>query len=430
MDKPSQNPLEQNSPIRSVDIVIVGAGMVGASLALGITQKTQFSVTLIDASDPLGGRSVEQSLGLESIEIDSIDPRVSAINHSSQALLTELGVWDQMLDARINYYEKMTVWEEKGTGRIQFDRNDLGVSHLGSLVENSNILTALHAKLSNSNADIQLANPIKSMVNSENGYVITLFDGQMLEAKLLIGADGALSWVKQRLDFGSREWSYEHKAIVATVKHNNSHENTAWQVFLDTGPLAFLPLFGGKKTRTSFSSEVESEVHSSIVWSAKENAANRLMSLSDEDFLTELNKKFEGHLGGCVEVSRRFAFPLRQRHAINYVARHSVLVGDSAHTIHPLAGQGVNLGFNDVSTLLHQLTYASDNQLEPYDQRILKRYQRQVKAKNLSMMGLMEGFKRLFEQDNLAIRWLRNMGMKLLDSQRLIKSKIAKQALF
>ena len=235
----------------------------------------------------------------------------------------------------------------------------------------------------------------------------------------MVGADGAQSRLRQWSGLATREWDYDQQAIVCTVRTRQPHQYTAWQRFSPTGPLAFLPLL----------TESGDEHYCSIVWSQDTAEARRLMALETEQFRLELERAIEQQLGVIESVSRRFAFPLRQRHAKEYVADGLALVGDAAHTIHPLAGQGANLGYGDVSALMGELGRAKELALSPADQTVLARYQRRRKGENLAMMAAMEGFKQLFARDELAIRWLRNTGMRWLDNLAPLKNRIAAEAM-
>jgi len=234
-----------------------------------------------------------------------------------------------------------------------------------------------------------------------------------------VAADGANSKVRQAMGMATREWDYQHHAIVATVKTEFAHDSTARQRFSESGPLALLPL-QDKHASGKFSS---------IVWSVQPDRAKSLMSLSDEQFKQSLEAEFESCLGKVEQVSKRFSYPLRQRHAKTYVDAGVVLVGDAAHTIHPLAGQGVNLGFKDVQALSNILLDASEKGVAINHQSLLNRYNRQRQGDNLMMMGVMEGFKRLFEQKDPLVRWIRNAGLNWVDQQGFVKKQIVQRAM-
>jgi 2-octaprenylphenol hydroxylase len=252
---------------------------------------------------------------------------------------------------------------------------------------------------------------------------LTAGNGGSWTATLLIGADGPNSKIRQLAGFRTREWDYEHQAIVTTVRTELPHRATALQRFMASGPLAFLPL-------QAQLAEAGRQQHTcSIVWSLVPERAAELLAMEDVQFASELGIAIEHRLGAIEWTDRRFSFPLRQRHAVDYVQPNIALLGDAAHTIHPLAGQGVNLGFLDVEVLAKELTTALERRRPLADFSILRRYQRARKGHNLGMMGMMEGFKLLFAQDALPIRWLRNAGMSGVDQLGFLKNRLMREAM-
>jgi 2-polyprenylphenol 6-hydroxylase len=246
-----------------------------------------------------------------------------------------------------------------------------------------------------------------------------LQSGTVVRCQLVIAADGAQSALRKLAGIKTVEWDYGHSAVVATVRTEKPHERTARQRFMASGPLAFLPLRGN-----------DGDEHwSSIVWSTAPEAAQALLDLPDAEFAVLLGKTFEHRLGDIIEVRGRFAFPLRQRHAQMYHQGRVVLIGDAAHTIHPLAGQGVNLGFMDVKVLAEELLDAQVKQLPPAHPVVLKRYQRRRRGANLTMTATMELFQRLFARRELPVRWLRNTGMRGIDAMSAVKKKIMRSAM-
>lgn len=404
----------------NVDIAIVGAGLVGAALAASL-KDSGLSIALIDAQS----KTSLQKAVVNASSVEEFEARVSALTHASQSLLKETGAWEQMNTQKIQVYQKMKVWDELGTASIEFDAADLYQDSLGCIVENQLILCALHAVLAEqSNLHAFLGVKLKTIQSLEGDehadqHLLGLECGQMIQCKLLVAADGANSRVRQWAAMPTREWDYQHQAIVATIKTAGKHQNTAWQRFSENGPLAFLPLADAKNTQQ----------FCSIVWSQETNRANALMALSSSEFLTELAQAIEFNLGELEAISTRFSIPLRQRHAKTYVKPGIVLLGDAAHSIHPLAGQGVNLGFKDVKVLADILREADQQNLEANNLILLKRYQRQRQGDNLLMMGAMEGFKRLFEQPDPVVRWLRNTGMAWINKQSFLKNQIVKHAM-
>jgi 2-octaprenylphenol hydroxylase len=279
------------------------------------------------------------------------------------------------------------------------------------------LLRALFAALAKSTVDVRDDTAVGGWWEEEAQHGIILGDQQRLSAHLVIAADGPRSRLRQWAGLPTRAWDYEQEAIVCTVETSEPHQFTAWQRFSLSGPLAFLPLSAG------------SGHYSSIVWSQDTGEARRLMALGDTDFVRALEQAIEHQLGTIQAVSRRFAFPLQQRHAKNYTRPGLALIGDAAHSIHPLAGQGVNLGYSDVRVLLEEMQRARQANITPDTPALLARYQRRRKGENLATMAAMEGFKQLFSRDELPVRWLRNTGMRWLDGNGLLKNRIAAQAM-
>lgn len=380
------------------DVAIVGAGLVGQSLAAALCQNASVSVAVIDPSYRAG---VEPESGTA---INDFDLRVSALTARTQSFLDRIGAWQHLPAHRARAYHLMEVWDAEGTGRVHFDAADLHAPCLGHIVENRQTLWALQQQLEQSSSvDLMpiAVNAIDNQ-NADGDTPLFLANGDAISAKLVVGADGAHSRVRQWVGLPTREWDYGHHAIVATVRTEQPLQATAWQRFRQQGPLAFLPM-------------PEDEHLASIVWSTLPEEANTLMSLNDQTFCTELGKAFEYQLGRVIDCSPRAVFPLRQRHATRYWADGVVVAGDAAHTIHPLAGQGVNLGFKDVEVLAEEILKAHQRGVSPGHASVLARYQRRREADNLTTMAAMEGFKRLFGADSSVIRLLRNTGMRQFD---------------
>ena len=402
------------------DIMIVGGGMVGSALALGLAQQG-WDVVLVEAS-PLASL---QTAAQPATGVDDFDPRVSAISMASQRLLEGLGAWAEVAAGRHCPYQMMAVWDAEGTGRIEFDAAEMRAEALGTIVENRHIVRALFNALEASPATIISGAKVAGWQaegpdgREERAQGIRLEDGQHLRARLVVAADGAQSRLRQLVGLPTREWDYDQQAIVATVRSKQVHQYTARQSFSRTGPLAFLPL----------QADNGDEHFCSIVWSQDTLEARRLMALDDVAFNAELARAIELPDDSVEAISRRFAFPLRQRHAMDYTAPGFALVGDAAHSIHPLAGQGANLGYGDVAVLLEELKRARKLGLNPGDALVLGRYQRRCKSKNLTMMAAMEGLKQLFGRDELPLRWLRNQGMNWLNQLGPLKNRLAAEAM-
>lgn len=391
------------------DLIIVGAGMVGSALALAL-QHSGLQILLLDGG-PLSVKPFDQSAAFE--------PRVSALSAASQRILERLGAWDGIAARRTSPYGEMQVWDGSGTGQVHFSAASVHAEVLGHIVENRVVQDGLLDALYEADLGLLPGARLEQLRRSGDDWLLTLTDGRELRAPLVIAADGANSAVRRLAGCATREWDYLHHAIVTSVRCSKPHQQTAWQRFTDDGPLAFLPLAKAD----------DAEHWCSIVWSTTPAEAERLMALDDAAFCHELGKAFEWRLGEVLESDPRHCIPLRQRHAKRYVEPGLALIGDAAHTIHPLAGQGVNLGFLDAAVLAEVLLHALERGENLADIKVLGRFERRRMPHNLAMMAAMEGFERLFQADPLPLRWLRNSGLNLVDGANEAKALFVRQAL-
>lgn len=410
-----------NQQQTAFDVIVVGGGMTGSALALGLVAQG-WQVALVEAA-PVA--SLRAPLTPAS-SVHDIEPRVSAISPASERLLTSVGAWQGVLEDRHCAYTAMDVWDADGTGRICFDAREMGAPALGTIVENRSLVRALFDALADSPVTVFDDARVDGLSLSPGKTTVALSGGPRLNAALVVAADGAQSRLRHLAGLPTREWDYNQQAVVCTVATEHSHRNTAWQRFTETGPLAFLPL---KVTGDAEGARPDGDNVCSIVWSQDTPEARRLMALSDEAFRHQLAAALEFRLGEVTHVSGRTIFPLRQRHAKDYVKAGFALIGDAAHTIHPLAGQGANLGYGDVSALLGELATARSRRLSPGDALLLGRYQRRRKGENLAMMAAMDGFRHLFARDELPLRWARNTGMRWLNQISPLKRRIAAEAM-
>lgn len=396
------------------DIIIIGCGLVGAVMALSI-KDSNLRVAIADR------QAFDRSQAPFLARPTTFDARVSALTVRSQQILQDLEVQEKVEQIRFSPYTDMQVWDGEGTGSIHFSAASLGQAHLGCIVENSVLLAALHEELERAQNLTQLIPcTIESIEKANQGMILRSVEGNQYSTRLLIGADGANSRVRELMQFPTREWDYQHTAVVTTVETEAPHQQTAWQRFMATGPLALLPLRqqAGDQQR-----------YCSIVWSLVPEQAEAVMDLDDEAFCRHLGNAFEHRLGEIKWTDRRFQLPLRQRHATSYYQDGVALIGDAAHTIHPLAGQGVNLGLLDATELAAQLNRGVAAGREVDDARILARYQRARKGHNLGMMWMMEGFKHLFAEQAPPVQWLRNAGLDAVDGLGLLKNELARRAM-
>lgn len=389
--------------MQSVDIVIVGGGMVGLALAAAL-KHSELRIAVIEGRVP----------SLELAELP--DVRVSALSRSSEIMLRNLGAWQGIISRRAAPYSAMEVWERDSFARIEFSANQMTQPDLGHIVENRVIQLALLEQVQKqANVTLFMPAQCQSLAVGESEAWLTLDNGQSLTAKLIVGADGANSWVRQQQDIPLTHWDYGHSALVANVRTVEPHQSTARQVFTPQGPLAFLPM---------------SDPHmSSIVWSTEPNRAQRLLSLSELEFNKILTAEFDHRLGLCELVGERAAFPLKMRYARDFALQRIALVGDAAHTIHPLAGQGVNLGLLDAASLAQELLALWHQGEDIGLLKNLRGYERWRKTEAAKMIAAMQGFKDLFEGDNPAKKLIRGIGMQLAGQLPGAKDEIMKRAL-
>ena len=349
------------------------------------------------------------------------------ITRASENILRQCGAWDFIQTQRISPYTDMDVWDSDGTGNIQFHSRDADVDYLGHIIENRITQYGLylacqkHKNIEIKSVGLRGIKPHNGDTQTECLWRIELESDEQLMAALVVGADGANSSVRTLTGFATREWDYGHIAIVTTVETEKPHEGIARQPFLTSGPLGFLPLRANQQD--------ESSCLSSIVWSAEEDYTKTLMAMDEAEFNQALTRAMEGRLGNVIKSDTRFSFPLRQRHAVDYVLPGLALVADAAHTLHPLAGQGINMGFLDVAVLAEEVCSNVAKDLHPAETMGLRRYQRRRKGHNLLMMSAMEGFKRLFGAKPMPVRLLRNTGMGILNGHYLAKGQILQHAM-
>ncbi|PHM33266.1 FAD-dependent 2-octaprenylphenol hydroxylase [Xenorhabdus innexi] len=391
--------------MQSFDVVIAGGGMVGLALACGL-QGSGLRIAIVEEHPPTGKFHTNDEHAL----------RVSAINAASERLLTHLGVWQKILAMRASPYHGMEVWDQDSFGRIQFSAAENGLSHLGYIIENNVIRQALWEQ-AESLSDITMFAPVslKHVAWGEKEAFITLTDQQMLTSRLVVGADGAHSWLRQHADIPLTFWDYEHHALVATIHTAEPHQGVARQVFHGDGILAFLPL---------------SEPHlCSIVWSLPAEAAKQRRAMDAELFNRQLSATFDMHLGQCELVSERQTIPLMGRYARNFAAHRLALLGDAAHTIHPLAGQGVNLGFMDVAELIGELHRLHQAGKDIGQYLYLGRYERRRKHSAAVMLAGMQGFRQLFDGNNPVKKLFRDVGLAVADRLPGVKPKLLHHAM-
>lgn len=396
------------------DVLVAGAGMVGSCLAalLAVDPRTRnLRVGLLDAREP-PGFDPAAPVGL----------RVSALSRASQNILTVAGAWQAITAARVSPYRKMRVWDARDGDRdvprsdgLCFDSALLGEPDLGHIVENDLVQAALLESVSQA-ANIETLIPAQ-VAQIEAGAAtakVHLDDGSSLGARLLVACDGAGSRVRQQAGIEVDQSDYGQRGVVAVVNTELYHEETAWQRFLRGGPLALLPLASGE---------------CSIVWSCEEAKAERLLALDDADFGAALTEASNGVLGAIAVRSARAAFPLRKLQARQYVLPGIALAGDAAHVVHPLAGQGANLGLLDAAALAEVLARAVADGESPGDLRVLRRYERWRKSVNLVMQQALDSLSKLFGLRLAPAGAARRAGMSLVGRSPPVANRLARRAL-
>jgi 2-octaprenylphenol hydroxylase len=388
-------------------LVIAGAGPVGLLFAAQLIRRPaskQFRIRIVDAQPAVNWRA------------DKMDPRVYALSRESQWLLGDR--WASIVKRRSSPYRCMRVWEGESPGEnasIAFDAADVGEPDLGHIVEDSLLRAALHDELARTEIEISFGVGVETIARCEGRLAVTLSDGTTSDADLVVGADGANSKVRSAVGIEAINKSYRQRAVVSHITTEKRHDQTAWQRFLPDGPLAFLPLSDGR---------------SSIVWTNTEPEADRLLAASDDEFLRALEIASAGVLGRLGPCTERIAFGLRLTHAVRYVAPGVALIGDSAHAVHPLAGQGMNLGLRDSAALADTLAAAVSAGAYPGDERVLKRYERTQKAHNVGMQLAFDGLNELFSRRFPV--WaipMRGIGLGLVDRIGPAKRLLMRQAL-
>ncbi|QLR42287.1 2-octaprenyl-3-methyl-6-methoxy-1,4-benzoquinol hydroxylase [Enterobacter sp. RHBSTW-00994] len=387
--------------IQKTGVAVVGGGMVGSALALGLAQQG-FDVTVIEQAAPAVFDAMAKP-----------DVRISAISAASVELLRGLGVWDAVLAMRAHPYSRLETWEWENA-HVVFDAAELKLPRLGYMVENNVLQQALWQSLE-AHPDVTLCVPasLKALHHHEGGYLLTLDNGDELAVKLVVGADGANSQVRQMAGIGVHAWQYQQSCMLITVQCENEPGESTWQHFTPDGPHAFLPLFDN---------------WASLVWYDTPAHIRQLQGLSMEQLQREIIHHFPNRLGRVTPVAAG-AFPLTRRHALQYVREGLALVGDAAHTIHPLAGQGVNLGYRDVEALLDVLGNARSHGEAWASHQVLKRYQTRRMADNFIMQSGMDLFYAGFSNDLGPVRILRNIGLMAAGRAGVLKRQALKYAL-
>lgn len=371
------------------DVIVIGGGIVGATAACALGREG-VTVGLVEARAPVGS----------SKDIPP-DARMYAVTRASERIFRSLGVWDAIGAEGVSEFREMEVWDAGGSGVTRFDAAELGEPYLGCIIDPRLMQAALTQRLGTLAGVTQFCPArFRSIAITAERVEIVLEEGQTLSAGLVIAADGSHSRVRERVGIRVRTHDYHQSSLVALVRTELPHRDTAWQRFLPGGPLAFLPMHDGR---------------CSIVWTRPTDEVNALLALDQENFHAALGEAFDFRLGRIIDSGLREAYPLRRLHADHYVSERVALIGDAAHAIHPLAGQGVNLGLLDAATLAEVVATAWRSGKDPGTLPVLRRYERWRRGDNLLMMSAMDGFNRLFSNTQPPLQWVRNLGLSLMN---------------
>lgn len=380
--------------MQKFDCAVVGAGMVGATTALALAD-LGLTVVLIDKQAP-AAYSPEQRYDL----------RVSAISLASEQLLRQLNIWPALSAWRLCPYKRLGVWE-MAQAYTEFNADEINQSHLGHIVENRLLQLAAWQQIEQQkNITLLCPENISALTEQEHGVVLSL-SSEAIFAKFVVAADGANSQIRQMAGIGITGWDYQQSAMLIHVETELPQQDITWQQFFTTGPVAMLPLTGN---------------NASLVWYHSNDEIKRLSALSNHQLTNEIMQHFPNKLG-AVKVIDKASFPLTRRHANQYVKKHIVLLGDAAHTINPLAGQGVNLGFKDVKALQLALAETKGEFLADNLAKALTVYEKSRRTDNLLMMSTMDVLYHSFSHHSPLMKGIRNLAIFAAGKTPLLKTK-------
>ena len=396
------------------DVLIVGGGMAGGLMAAALMQ-SGLSVVVLDAAPA------------PQMPAGAATPRVSALTEASRHMLENVGAWQKLPPARIQPYDRMHVWDGDGTGDVSFAAQDMHTDALGWIVENEALVAALYQVVTAPDSPVRWESGARTnrIDRSAPGWRVRLADGREYRAPLLVGADGARSAVRQSAGIPGTARDTGHVAIVGSATTALPHGACARQRFIDSGPLALLPLFTGERGAP----DADAVDQVSIVWSLWPAEAERLMALDAAAFDSALTQASTGCLGDMQFQGRRFVFPIQELHASSYISEGLALIGDAAHVVHPLAGQGINLGLLDAAVLAEEISRARRRGLPHWHGSALQRYERRRRGHNALMLNALHGFKVLFEASAPPVRLARNIGMNLVNRLLPARNLFARQAM-
>ncbi len=387
-----------NKPRFDADVLVVGGGLVGQSLAIALA-RAGIGVVVVDRAAP--------STALD----PTYDGRASAIAFASQQMLTAIGVWDEV--GQSQPILEIRVSDRDSPLHLHYDHRGLGGEPFGAMVENRHLRVALNKTAKRTSVRMLAPASLESLEPDEFGVEARLSDGETLSVRLVVAADGARSQVRGMAGIGVGGWGYGQSGIVTTVAHQRPHNGVAHERFLSAGPFAILPLTGNR---------------SSLVWTEPTDMAAEIMALDEERFAEDLRARFGDFLGPVEATGPRWSYPLSLQLADRYVAPRLALAGDAAHVMHPIAGQGLNLGLRDAAALAEVIVDATRLGLDPGATDVLARYERWRRLDGLTLLAVTDGLNRLFGTEFAPVALARDIGLAVVDRMAPLKQVFVNHA--
>ena len=387
---------------KQFDVIIVGAGLAGATLACGLGSSS-LRIAVLDRNPA------------PAIPSGDYDLRVSSLNRGSENILRQIEAWQFIDSSRAYAYDKVEVCQQQGSSTLTFDSTEIGEPYMGHMIENTNVVHALMQRIKQLD-NVEFIDGITICgLSVHDSHAELETDQGTISTKLLVGADGPLSFIRKSAGFEEIQGFYGQKCIVGTVHFDGDHQQTAWQRFLPTGPLGILPLAPG---------------YCSLAWSCENEFADERLQESEQDFIESLEHALNGHLGNVLAMAKRVSYPLTHMHPQRYISQRIALIGDAAHTIHPLAGLGANLGITDAAALAQTLSKQSQQKsFDPGQHETLRRYERWRKPQNQIFLSTMSGLNMLFSKNLDSISNLRSLGLSIADKFTTAKKLLMQRAM-
>ena len=399
------------------DVVVVGGGMVGGLLAAALAQPIAHGLSALTSPLRIVVVDTSSPAAFDPGTNPAYDLRVSALSVASRRMLEAVNAWDGIASRRVCPYRDLSVWDGEASGRTDFHARDVGAAELGYIVENRVLQVSLWERLHQlPNVEVLCPASLESIENDDGGVRVRLKEGveTELRTRLVVGADGAHSSVRQQAGISMISQTYDQHALVANVTTSLPQQQITWQRFVSTGPQAMLPLCGAR---------------ASLVWYHSEEQIARLRALDDTSFIEELCASFPQELGGILSVDARASFPIAKAHADAYTAHRIALAGDAAHTVHPLAGQGVNLGLLDAAALAEVLLKAQLAERDLGAPQVLARYERWRRGNNALMIQSLDSIYKVFSPQPVWLQQLRSTGLNAVNRITPLRNRLMQYAM-